>query len=113
MKDSHQIAMKYGVPFKKDKDMSASTLSGGVYAYMAQFPGAKYYSPDLTLPYPNTPITITPDGTITNAPIPNNKELMKLLDAVSALKGQTSEIYKLKALAFTIKANLADDKQGT
>jgi hypothetical protein len=111
MKDSHQIAMKYGVPFKKDEQMSRSTtLSEGVYAYMAQFPGTKYDSPDLTLPYSNTPITITPDGTITNAPISNNKELMKLLDAVSALKGQTAEIYKLKALAFTIKANLVDDK---
>lgn len=45
--------------------------------------------------------------------VTQNFEAEQLLTAIFNLKGETAEIYKLKALAFEIKAKLHVEQQGT
>lgn len=70
--------------------------------YMAQTPYEPYVKPkkDWTDTTNTFKIYSTPDP-----------QLLELLEAVFALQGSTAEIYKLKALAFTIKSKLAEPQQ--
>jgi len=72
--------------------------------YMAQTP--PYYPPEKTTDKNDWEQIIT----TTQFPIyaTPSIDLVKLLEAIQGLQGQTAEIYRLKALAFEIKAKLAE-----
>jgi hypothetical protein len=82
-----------------------------VTMYMAQTP----YDPSIpnqSWPTPTiTPYVPSPVGTTITVNTVNltDIQLNKLLEAVFELRGQTHEIYKLKTIAYGIKAELNDE----
>jgi hypothetical protein len=90
------------------KTNSRGSLEGTVIAaYMAQMP---YYEsppdPPRVPKYVQAPPLGLPTQDTYYYHADSNDDTGTLLDAIFALQGQTAEIYKLKALAFTIKAKL-------
>lgn len=93
---------RYGSPFMDNKLLEPPVIA----MYMAQIP---WTQPEVPPTYPSDKI----DWTGTNVYTATDPDLTKLLEAISKLEGATAEIYRLKALAFTIKARLASQPQVT
>jgi hypothetical protein len=112
--DSHY---KYGVPIPlliatpQATNMKSTSMDQIATMYMASIPYdpmiPNHTRPDL-IPVPHVPSSPSTGVFIPEAPT-QTKQLETLLDAIFDLKGQTQEIYKLKALAFGIKAELDDE----
>lgn len=79
--------------------MYAASFPSGVYAYAAPMPWTKIDSSDFV---PYTPAKPTPERKVKSTKV-DKCELDELILGVLALKGQTVEIFKLKALVCAIR----------
>lgn len=84
-------------------------MSDPIYAYGAPFfnPGIDIFDRSKLVSETDSKASLEDEKLrFKQAFIENKENLKKLLDAITDLKGQTKEIYNLKAMAFAIKASL-------
>jgi hypothetical protein len=92
-KDPQITTVKYACPFP----------SGG-YVYAAPMPCTWAPPPTDFIPYtPYVPPCGNPEPARVDPPKSNKSEVNELVDNILGLKGQTAEIYKLKALACAVR----------